>query len=182
MVHRALAASLQKKGPAKISGATMSSEEAGGFLSKRERVAVEADREMIERLQVHFMADKIDETFEALISGVTAFGLFVELTEVFVNGAVPITEMRDDYYELEEGRHRLIGQRTRTVFQLGDLVRVRLTSVEIPRRRINFSVEEKLARATDILAAPPADKRPRGNSSGRKKSSTPTRKRKNINK
>ncbi len=182
MVHRALAASLQKKGPAKISGATVSSEEAGGFLSKRERVAVEADREMIERLQVHFMADKIDETFEALISGVTAFGLFVELTEVFVSGAVPITEMRDDYYELEEGRHRLIGQRTRTVFQLGDLVRVRLTSVEIPRRRINFSVEEKLARATDILAAPQANKRPRGNSAGRKKSSTPTRKRKNINK
>jgi len=182
MVHRALAASLQKKGKALTSGETVSSEEAGGFLSKRERVAVEADREMIERLQVHFMADKIDETFEALISGVTAFGLFVELTEVFVNGAVPITEMRDDYYELEEGRHRLIGQRSKTVFQLGDLVRVRLTSVEIPRRRINFSVEEKLARATDTLAAPRADKRPRGNSAGRKKSSTPTRKRKNISK
>jgi ribonuclease R len=96
------------------------------------------------------MADKIDETFEGIISGVTAFGLFVELTEVFVNGAVPITEMRDDYYELEQGRHRLIGQRTKTVFQIGDLVRVRLTSVEIPRRRINFVVEEKLAQATDL--------------------------------
>jgi len=161
MVHRALAASLQKKGKVSPAKEAVSTEESGAFLSKRERVAVEADREMIERLQVHFMADKIDETFEALISGVTAFGLFVELTEVFVNGAVPITEMRDDYYELEEGRHRLIGQRTKTIFQLGDLVRVRLTSVEIPRRRINFSVEEKLARATDILAAPSADKRPK---------------------
>ncbi|MFA6900217.1 MAG: ribonuclease R [Desulfurivibrionaceae bacterium] len=178
MVHRALAASLQKKGPAKPAGEAVSTEEAGGFLSKRERVAVEADREMVERLQVHFMADKLDETFEAIISGVTAFGLFVELTEVFVNGAVPITEMRDDYYELEEGRHRLIGQRTRTVFQIGDLVRVRLTSVEIPRRRINFMVEEKLARATDILAAPRAGTRTKGDSAGRKKTASPTRKRK----
>jgi ribonuclease R len=177
MVHRALAASLQKKGPAKPTGEAVSTEESGGFLSKRERIAVEADREMMERLQVHFMADKIDETFEAIISGVTAFGLFVELTEVFVNGAVPITEMRDDYYELEEGRHRLIGQRTKTVFQIGDLVRVRLTSVEIPRRRINFSVEEKLARATDILAAPAAGKRKPSAAKGSKKTAPKTRKR-----
>jgi len=159
MVHRALAASLQKKGKARPAGEGVSTEESGTFLSKRERVAVEADREMVERLQVHFMADKIDETFEAIISGVTAFGLFVELTEVFVGGAVPITEMRDDYYELEEGRHRLIGQRTKTVFQLGDLVRVRLTSVEIPRRRINFTVEEKLARATDLVQAAPGKRK-----------------------
>jgi len=160
MVHRALAASLQKKGREKPGPEAVSTEESGTFLSKRERVAVEADREMVERLQVHFMADKIDETFEAIISGVTAFGLFVELTEVFVNGAVPITEMRDDYYELEQGRHRLIGQRTKTVFQIGDLVRVRLTSVEIPRRRINFSVEEKLARATDLAQAAPKKRTP----------------------
>ncbi len=177
MVHRALAASLQKKGKAMPATEPVSSEEAGGFLSKRERVAVEADREMVERLQVHFMEDKIDEIFEAIISGVTAFGLFVELTEVFVNGAVPITEMRDDYYELEEGRHRLIGQRTKTVFQIGDLVRVRLTSVEIPRRRINFSVEEKLARATDILAAPAAGKRKPSGAKGSKKTAPKTRKR-----
>ena len=161
MVHRALAASLQKKGKTLPSGEAVSTEESGTFLSKRERVAVDADREMIERLQVHFMAEKIDETFEAIISGVTAFGLFVELTEIFVNGAVPITEMRDDYYELEVGRHRLIGQRTKTVFQIGDLVRVRLTSVEIPRRRINFTVEEKLARATDLIQAAPGKRKPR---------------------
>ncbi len=176
MVHRALAASLHKKGKVLPAGEPVSSEESGTFLSKRERVAVEADREMMERLQVHFMADKIDETFEAIISGVTAFGLFVELTEVFVNGAVPITEMRDDYYELEQGRHRLIGQRTKTVFQIGDLVRVRLTSVEIPRRRINFSVEEKLARATDILAKPAAGKRKQGESKDRKKTPPKTKK------
>jgi len=139
-------------------------------------VAVEADREMMERLQVHFMADKIDETFEAIISGVTSFGLFVELTEVFVNGAVPITEMRDDYYELEEGRHRLIGQRTKTIFQIGDLVQVRLTSVEIPRRRINFSIEEKLAGATD-LAKPATGKRVKGPTKDRKKAAVQPRKR-----
>jgi ribonuclease R len=177
MVHRALAASLQKKKPAHPPGESVSTEEAGTFLSKRERVAVEADREMMERLQVHFMADKIEETFEAVISGVTGFGLFVELTEVFVHGAVPIIEMRDDHYEMDEGRHRLIGRRTRTIFQLGDLVRVRLTSVEIARRRINFTIEEKLARATDILAAPKADKRKTGGAKGSKKTAAQTRKR-----
>ncbi|MBU4033309.1 MAG: S1 RNA-binding domain-containing protein, partial [Proteobacteria bacterium] len=110
------------------------------------------------------------------ISGVTSFGLFVELTEVFVNGAVPITEMRDDYYELEEGRHRLIGQRTKTIFQIGDLVQVRLTSVEIPRRRINFSIEEKLAGATD-LAKPATGKRVKGPTKDRKKAAVQPRKR-----
>jgi len=180
MVHRALAASLQKKGAPKTGPEAVSTEESGGFLSKRERVAVEADREMVERLQVHFMADKIDETFEAIISGVTAFGLFVELTEIFVNGAVPITEMRDDYYQLEEGRHRLIGQRTKTVFQIGDLVRVRLTSVEIPRRRINFTVEEKLARATDLVQSAPRKRKAtaaQGEAKPRKKTGAQPRKR-----
>ncbi|MGV1100750.1 ribonuclease R [Thiovibrio sp. JS02] len=148
MVHRALAASLSR-GPAKAPAAgstSVSSEEAGTFLSKRERVAVDAEREMVERLQVHFMADKIGETFNAIVSGVTSFGLFIELIDVFVNGAVPITEMKDDYYQLEERRHRLLGQRSGKIFQLGDLVQVRLTSVEVPRRRINFSIIAKQER------------------------------------
>ncbi len=147
LVHRALAASLSRS-PAKAAtgSISVSSEEAGTFLSKRERVAVDAEREMVERLQVHFMAERVGETFAAVVSGVTAFGLFVELIEVFVSGAVPITEMKDDYYQLEERRHRLLGQRSGKVFQLGDLVQVRLTSVETSRRRINFSVIAKQER------------------------------------
>ncbi|MFZ5775794.1 MAG: ribonuclease R [Thermodesulfobacteriota bacterium] len=148
MVHRALAASLAGKGAASggQDAPAASTEEAGTFLSKRERTAVDAEREMVERLQVRFMASRIGESFEAVVSGATSFGLFVELTEVFVSGAVAITDLTDDYYTLEENRHRLIGKRTNTVFQIGDLIGVRLLSVDESRRRINFAVERKPSR------------------------------------
>lgn len=142
MVHRALGRLLTGKGGQKTEGT--STDEAGEFLSKRERVAVDAEREMVERLQVRFMAEKIGESFDAVVSGVTSFGIFVELVDIFINGAVPITEMKDDYYNYEEARHRLIGQGTGRIYQLGDLVRVRLTSVEVARRRINFAIEAKI--------------------------------------
>jgi len=164
MVHRALAAGLQKDGKNKPGKGAVSTEEAGTFLSRRERVAVEADREMTERLQAHFMAERIGETFEAVISGVTAFGLFVELTSVFVSGAVPISEIRDDYYELEEGRHRLIGRKSGKVIQLGDLALVQLVSVETASRRINFRILETEVRSQDsgVMSQKPEDGRANG--------------------
>lgn len=155
LVHRALAASLHR--PVKkavLASEGVSTEEAGAFLSRRERVAVDAEREMVERLQVRFMADKIGETFEAVVSGASSFGLFVELLEVFVSGAVPITELKDDYYQYEESRHRFVGQGGGVIFQIGDLVRVRLLSVEPDRRRINFTVEEKARQEKREKAVP----------------------------
>jgi len=143
MVHRALAANLLGRAPEK--GVEYAdTEEAGLFLSKRERVAVDADREMVARLQVRFMADKIGESFEAVVSGVTSFGLFVELIDVFISGAVAITDMSDDYYHHDEERHRLVGERRGNIYQLGNLIRVTLTGVEVARRRINFKIAENL--------------------------------------
>ena len=143
MVHRALAANLVGRAPEK--GAEYSdTSEAGLFLSKRERIAVDADREMISRLQVRFMVNKIGESFDAVVSGVTSFGLFVELIEVFISGGVSLTDMTDDYYHHDEERHRLVGERTGNIYQMGDLVRVTLTSVEVARRRINFNIVAKL--------------------------------------
>ncbi len=147
MVHRALGEFLAKN--AKKAKKTASkkkaqeapvSAEAGEFLSKRERVAVDAEREMIDRLKVIYMEDKIGETFSGIISGVTSFGLFIELLESFVSGAVQISDMRDDYYNLDDKNHRLVGKRTHKSYQMGDLVQVKLTSVEKSRRRINFSL------------------------------------------
>lgn len=148
LVHRALVAGLRKPArQAALAPENVSTEEAGTFLSRRERVAVDAEREMVERLQVRFMAEKIGESFDAVVSGAASFGLFVELLEVFVSGAVAITELKDDYYQYEESRHRLVGQGSGVTFQIGDLVRVRLLSVEAARRRINFAVEEKTGSA-----------------------------------
>ncbi len=140
MVHRAFSGFLHgkkmkktKEVPSKIS--TL---EAGDFLSKRERVAVDAEREMVDRLKVRFMADKVGEVYDAVVAGVTSFGIFVELIDFFVSGAVLMTDLKDDYYDLDEQHHRLIGRGTNKTYQIGDLVQVKLKSVDIQRRHINF--------------------------------------------
>jgi len=68
--------------------------------------------------------------------------MFVELLDYFVSGAVAVKDMRDDYYSLDEKNHRLIGRGSNRVFQVGNLIRVRLDNVDIRRRRINFTVED----------------------------------------
>jgi len=145
MVHRALAESLpsRSKKTKKAVVAKAEGEEgmgAGEFLSARERVAVDAEREMVDRLKVRYMEDKIGESFDAIVSGVASFGLFVELLNSFISGAVAVTDLTDDYYTLDERNHRLIGKRNNRVYQIGSLVRVTLTSVEKARRRINFVI------------------------------------------
>jgi ribonuclease R len=147
MVHRALgeflakSTGMGKEAARKKKGSEPhEADDAGEFLSKRERVAVDAEREMVDRLKVIYMEDKVGETFAGIISGVTSFGLFVELLDSFVSGAVPITAMRDDYYNLDEKNHRLVGKRTHKLYQVGTLVTVRLTGVEKARRRINFEL------------------------------------------
>lgn len=145
MVHRALSKMLTAKQTKKTSAEekSVSTAEAGTFLSKRERVAVDAEREMVDRLKVRFMEDKVGEVFDGIISGVTSFGIFVELIDQFISGAVAITDLKDDYYGLDEKHHRLIGKGTRKTYQIGDLIRVRVKSVEIQRRRINFVIESE---------------------------------------
>ena len=148
MVHRALSRFLANP-KAKVKSAVGQSPaeslvEAGGFLSKRERTAVDAEREVVDRIKVRYMSGKIGESFEGVVAGATSFGLFVELLDVFVNGAVAISEMRDDYYHHDEKHHRLVGKNSGKIFQIGDLVRVRVAGVDSSRRHINFDRVEKI--------------------------------------
>lgn len=149
MVHRALAAWLAppKAGKKRETAGQVDLREAGLFLSKRERVAVDAEREMVDRLKVRFMADKIGETFDGVISGVIHFGFFVELIDYFISGAVAVTDLSDDYYKLDERSHRMVGKRSNKMYQIGDLVRVRVKDVNVRRRRIDFLLEEPSANA-----------------------------------
>lgn len=137
IVHRTLMNFLTHKKNPKSSPA-QDLKQAGDFLSDRERTAVEAEREMIERLQVRFMEDKIGETFDGIVSGVTGFGLFVELIDHFVSGAIEITKLKGDYYHFDEGNYRLVGSHTNKIYQVGDLVRIKVASVDIHQKRINF--------------------------------------------
>jgi ribonuclease R len=140
IVHRTLLNLLTKK---KIAGTSPAPDllQAGDFLSGRERAAVLAEREMTERLQVRFMEEKIGETFDGIISGVTAFGLFIELLDHFVSGAIEIAKIKGDYYQFEEKNYRLVGSHTNKVYQVGDLIRIKVASVDTRQRRINFVLE-----------------------------------------
>ncbi len=149
IVHRTLKRILSKK-EGKISavvdpvGSTESLLEElarkADYLSQRERVAMEAEREILDRYRVRFMRNKIGEVFDGVISGVTAFGFFVELKDIFVEGLVRMTSLHDDYYHYHEKQYCLVGERTHRTFRIGDEVRARVERVDVERRQIDFGL------------------------------------------
>jgi ribonuclease R len=114
--------------------------------SQRERGAAEAERETVDLKKVEYMAQFIGDEFAGAISGVTAFGLFVEL-ENGIEGLVHVSSMDDDYYRYDEERYSLIGQRTGKVFRLGDAVTVKLVKVSSAERTIDFALAGESAAA-----------------------------------
>ena len=106
--------------------------------SRRERVAVDAEREIVQLKRVQFMQDKIGDEYDGVVSGVTGFGFFIELRDVFVEGLVHVGTLGDDYYEHVEAHHLLRGRRTRRTFRVGDPVRVTVAGVSVARRQIDF--------------------------------------------
>jgi ribonuclease R len=98
--------------------------------STTERRAEEAEREVVKWKQAEFMRAHVGEEFTGHVSGVVAFGLFVQLDEVYAEGMVHVTDMKDDYYSYDEGGHRLVGRRLGGVFRLGDPLRVRVKGID----------------------------------------------------
>ncbi len=112
----------------------------GDHCSLTERRADEATREVVRWLKAEFMMDKIGQEFDGFISGVTNFGIFVELVEVYVDGLVHITALGNDYYHFDAAHHRLMGERTRQIFRLGDKVRIRVVRVDLDETKIDFEL------------------------------------------
>ncbi|MCT8998514.1 ribonuclease R [Chelativorans intermedius] len=104
-------------------------EEIAALISATERRAMAAERETVDRLVAEHLAHRIDETFDARISGVTKAGIFVLLPEFGADGFVPVSSLGNDYYIYDEPRHALVGQRSGRGYQLGDRVEVRLLEV-----------------------------------------------------
>ena len=129
--------------------------EAARYTSERERRAEEAERELVEWKKVRFMADKVGDEFTGYVTGVTSFGLFVELIEHFVEGLVHISTMADDYYRFVERAHVLSGETTRKTYRLGDQVRVQVVRVDRERRQVDLGL-------VDILERVRASERHRG--------------------
>jgi ribonuclease R len=111
--------------------------------SQTERRAAEAERELVEWKKVRFMQDRVGEEFAALVLNPTKYGLFVELTDLFVEGLVPIDSLRDDRYTWRENTHEIIGERNGRRFRAGDRVQVILERILAQERRLQFAIVEE---------------------------------------
>ena len=108
--------------------------------SHRSRRAEEAERDVNDRLKAYFMEQHIGDEFDGQVTGVTSFGLFVELKRNHVSGLVHITSLPNDYYHFDPVVHRLTGERTGRLFQLAQKVRVKVMAVNVDDRKIDFAL------------------------------------------
>ncbi|MBI4378434.1 MAG: ribonuclease R [Nitrospinae bacterium] len=108
--------------------------------SERERTADDAEMDIVDLKRVQFMMDKIGYEYEGIVSGVTTFGIFVELKEIFVEGLIHVSSLPDDYYIFNEREHSLAGRRTKKQFRIGDRVKVKVENVSMEKRQIDFGL------------------------------------------
>ena len=127
----------------------------GRHTSERERRANDAERELVQWKKVRFMADKVGDEFTGFVTGVSAFGLHIELVEHFVEGMVHVSTMADDYYRFVEKAHLLKGEKHGRTYRLGDKVAVQVIRVDLERRLVDLGL-------TEILASVSASERNRG--------------------
>lgn len=109
--------------------------------SIRETVADEAERETVDLKKAEYMAERIGEIYEGIISGVTSFGMFVELDNT-IEGMVRLSSIVDDYYIYDSEKHILIGERRKKTFKIGDIVKIQVAKVDVRQREIDFNLVE----------------------------------------
>jgi ribonuclease R len=126
--------------------------------SYTERRAAEAERELVEWKKVRFMQDRVGDEFAALILNPAKYGLFVELTDLFVEGLVPIDTLRADRFTWRENTHEIVGERTGRRFRAGDRVQVILDRVLAQERKLQFALVEEELPLTGRKAAPSPSK------------------------
>jgi len=110
--------------------------------SEMERKAMEAERTSVKYKQVEFMADKVGQVFDAVISGVTEWGLFAEIIENGCEGMIHIRQLNDDFYWFDEENYRLVGRRYKRVFQLGDAIKVEIWRTNLLKKQLDFRLAE----------------------------------------
>ena len=171
VVHRALRAVRHGRDGVREARLRQRLPEMGLHLSERERRASDAERELVEWKKVRFMAQHLGERFSGYVTGAQAFGLFVELEEIYVQGLVHVSSMSDDYYAFDERSHRLRGENTGKVYRLGDRVEVQVARVDLERRQVDFALVDVLERARGVEAEAPRAR----HGSGRPTSGRPTK-------
>lgn len=106
--------------------------------SQMEQVAANAERDSIKYKQVEFMSDKLGKVYDGVISGITEWGIYVEINENKCEGMIPIRELDDDFYELDEKNYRLIGRRTRREYRLGQHLSIQVAKANLERKQLDF--------------------------------------------
>jgi ribonuclease R len=133
LVHRAIKSALNRKRYSPGDWHAL-----GAHCSMTERRADEATRDVVNWLKCYYMKDRIGESFTGTISGVAAFGAFVALDELYVEGLLHISELGNDYYHFDAIKHQLTGERTNRRYRLGDRLRVKLVRVDLDTTKIDF--------------------------------------------
>jgi ribonuclease R len=141
MVHRLLAHYLAK-GESKNAETY---EKRSQHASEMERRAVEAERASTKYKQVEFMQDKIGQQFEGVVSGLTEWGIYVEIVENKCEGMVSIKGIADDFYEFDEEEYMIIGRHTGRKFEIGDEVMVEVTQANLSRRQLDYKLVDQEA-------------------------------------
>jgi ribonuclease R len=108
--------------------------------SAMERVAMEAERAGVKVMQVEYMKRHVGDEFHGVISGVMRFGIFVEITDLLVEGLIHVRDLNDDYYEYDEKKYALVGSRTGKRYRLGDAIHVKVLRVNPEEREIDFAI------------------------------------------
>jgi len=107
--------------------------------SQMEQVAANAERDSVKYKQVEFMSDKIGKVYDGVVSGVTEWGIYVEINENKCEGMIPIREMDDDFYELDEKNYRLVGRRKKREYRLGQPVSIQVARANLDRKQLDFT-------------------------------------------
>jgi len=182
VVHRGIKHALAQGG---IRGFHYKRKEMDGLgqrCSAAERRADDATRDAIDWLKCEFMQDKIGEVFDGTVSGVTSFGLFVQLDEIHTEGLVHVTALGDDYFQHEAAAHRLVGESTGASYQLADRVRVRVTNANMEERKIDFELLESRSKKKTSMRRKTTRKKPKKKTKKDKKKETKKKTKKNKKK
>ena len=142
MVHRAIKHMLVHNDRSSYEYSQNHMAEIGDHCSTTERRAEEASRDVVAWLKCEFMQDHIGATYEGVVTGVTSFGLFVELAGIHVEGLVHITSLPQDYYDFDSANHRLQGRKGGLTYKLGQVISVVVGAVNLDERKIDFQIDK----------------------------------------
>lgn len=178
LVHRAIKHVLAQRTVPEFGYSAAEMVTLGEHCSTTERRADDATRDVVDWLKCEFMMDKVGQTFPGIITGVTSFGIFVELLDIYVEGLVHVTSLSNDYYHFDPVKHSLIGERTRTRYRLGDPIAIQVMRVDLDEKQIDFALvggvtAEKPTAKGSKNDSPPSKRDAKGKGKGKAKPGEP---------